>query len=155
MLSTDELEALQLGMRLMVKAGDPELSTAGMRLQAKIDAVVPSAEQGQKSGENIEVLLQKLDRDYVFLPRLRRAVRDKTRLKLTYKRLDDVMTFRIIRPLHLEYWGRSWTVTSWCENRDDFRVFRIDRIENIMEQGPFKNEAGKEFKDYAKRWVEY
>ena len=37
---------------------------------------------------------------------------------------------RTIRPLQMEYWGRVWTLTAWCETRADFRSFRVDRIED-------------------------
>jgi predicted DNA-binding transcriptional regulator YafY len=35
---------------------------------------------------------------------------------------------RTVRPLGLYFWGKVWTLAAWCELRDDFRSFRVDRI---------------------------
>jgi predicted DNA-binding transcriptional regulator YafY len=35
-------------------------------------------------------------------------------------------------PLGLAYWGQSWTLTAWCEMRNGFRNFRLDRIEGLQ-----------------------
>ena len=29
------------------------------------------------------------------------------------------------------FWGKDWTLAAWCESRQDFRSFRIDRIEAL------------------------
>ena len=47
------------------------------------------------------------------------------------RRLASVTTDRVVRPLGLFFWGRTWTVAAWCELRDDHRSFRIDRITRI------------------------
>ena len=66
-----------------------------------------------------------------------------------YRRIDETLTDRVIRPLHMEYWGRVWTLTSWCELRSDFRVFRIDLIESIEPRSElFVAEPGKTITDY-------
>lgn len=56
---------------------------------------------------------------------------------------------RIVRLLRLEFWGRAWTLTAWRELRTDFRVFVVDRIENLeaTDRG-FRDERGKSYKDY-------
>ncbi|WED27232.1 HTH domain-containing protein [Vibrio sp. DW001] len=43
---------------------------------------------------------------------------------------EETQTQRAIRPLGLAFWGNGWTLASWCEIREDFRVFRLDRIHN-------------------------
>ncbi len=52
--------------------------------------------------------------------------------------------------MQLEYWGRVWTVTAWCELRNAFRVFRVDRIVRL-EVLPelFIDEPGKTLGDYV------
>jgi predicted DNA-binding transcriptional regulator YafY len=34
----------------------------------------------------------------------------------------------VVRPLGLWFWGKVWTLVGWCELREDFRMFRVDRI---------------------------
>jgi len=53
--------------------------------------------------------------------------------------------------MHMEYWGRVWTLTAWCEMRGDFRVFRVDLIEEASALPElFTDEAGKTLADYLK-----
>jgi predicted DNA-binding transcriptional regulator YafY len=62
------------------------------------------------------------------------------------------MTTRIIRPLKMEYWGRVWTVTCWCETANDFDVLRIDRIDRLQAlPALFVEEQGKTLMDYRAR----
>jgi predicted DNA-binding transcriptional regulator YafY len=42
-------------------------------------------------------------------------------------------------------------LTGWCELRQGFRNFRLDRLISINETGDvFRKEKGKEFADYLK-----
>ena len=40
-------------------------------------------------------------------------------------------TERAVRPLGLFFWGTSWSLAGWCELRQDFRSFRLDRIRQL------------------------
>jgi predicted DNA-binding transcriptional regulator YafY len=44
---------------------------------------------------------------------------------------------RVVRPLGLWFWGKVWTLVAWCELRDDFRMFRLDRIAEIDVLDPY------------------
>ena len=83
---------------------------------------------------------------------IRRALREHLLLALRYRDLQGRLSERRIRPLQLEFWGRAWTLTAWCELRSDFRVFRVDLIESLApEGGAFLPEAGKTVEDYLAR----
>ena len=44
--------------------------------------------------------------------------------------------------------GRKWTLAAWCELRNDFRNFRLDRvIESTVLDEAFDDEAGKTLRD--------
>ncbi|MHA1545356.1 MAG: helix-turn-helix transcriptional regulator, partial [Alphaproteobacteria bacterium] len=87
------------------------------------------------------------------LAAVRRAVAGRAVLEIAYVRLDGQATQRRIRPLQAEYWGQVWTCTAWCELREDFRVFRIDRIEACRQTGEnFRSEPGKTYRDYLARF---
>jgi predicted DNA-binding transcriptional regulator YafY len=34
----------------------------------------------------------------------------------------------VVHPLGLFFWGNAWSITAWCELRNDFRNFRLDRV---------------------------
>ena len=57
-----------------------------------------------------------------------------------------------MRPLCLAYFGPVWLLSAWCELRDDFRTFRLDRIDGFAVQADrFRLEAGKTLHDFLKR----
>jgi predicted DNA-binding transcriptional regulator YafY len=41
------------------------------------------------------------------------------------------------------FWGHVWTLIAWCELRQDFRMFRVDRIETMTEGATFRVEREK------------
>ena len=85
------------------------------------------------------------------MPLLRRAIRERLKLKVSYLSLSGKETERVIRPLQTDYWGRVWTCSAWCELRGDFRAFRIDRMASCKATGKtFKPEPGKTIEDYLK-----
>jgi predicted DNA-binding transcriptional regulator YafY len=46
-------------------------------------------------------------------------------------------------------WGRIWTCPAWCELREGFRVFRVDRIESCQDSGDtFALIPGRTYGDY-------
>ena len=80
---------------------------------------------------------------------LRAAIRSRRKVDITYAAPEEPETQRRVRPLQMEYWGRVWTLTAWCELREDHRVFRVDLIETA-EALPelFVDEPGKTLADY-------
>ena len=59
---------------------------------------------------------------------LRKAATEFIKLEISYADKDGVATQRIIWPLAILGWGDRWTVLGWCELRQDYRNFRLDRI---------------------------
>jgi predicted DNA-binding transcriptional regulator YafY len=148
-LTPDEMQALTLGLQLVTQGADPSLTRAADSLHGKIAAVLPAR------------LLDGIGQDtWVFpgaeamtaarhLPALRRAIRLRQRVRITYLDGAETATARTIRPLVLEFWGRVWTLASWCETRGDFRSFRIDRISELAVSGEtFPDEPGKALSDW-------
>jgi predicted DNA-binding transcriptional regulator YafY len=57
-----------------------------------------------------------------------------------------------VRPLGSFYWGAVWTLAAWCEAREDFRSFRVDRIERLQPLDErFRDETGKTLADLFRR----
>ena len=149
-LTTEELEALNLGMAIVAEAADDTLKSAARTLADKIDAVLPERTVAEADKWKFAVYpFADTVRGFAQMPTLRAAIRAKQKLRLTYHSKGDRITSRTIRPLHMEYWGRVWTLTSWCELRGDFRVFRVDLIQSA-EALPemFVDEPGKRLSDY-------
>lgn len=151
-LNEVELEALHLGLHWVGRSGDESLADGAERLRAKIDAVLPDDRKGRDFAAGTDIYAPMPEGAHRFLPDLRAAVRDQRKLSLTYASLSGSETQRVIRPLHIEFWGRVWTLTAWCELRDDFRAFRIDRIQRLTPTGArFRPESGRRYVDYLER----
>jgi predicted DNA-binding transcriptional regulator YafY len=88
------------------------------------------------------------------LQTLREAAQDRRKLSVQYKDANDQATQRILRPLGCFYWGKIWTLAAWCESRNGFRSFRLDRMQSVQriegKAGQFKDEAGKTLADYLR-----
>ncbi len=152
-LTLVELEALHLGMAVVAEAADEELQRAARSLAAKIDAVVPEDRTAPAEGWGFAVYpFADAARGFAHMPALRAAIRARQKVRMTYLDLKGARSVRTVRPLQMEYWGRVWTLTAWCEARADFRAFRVDRIE-ALEPLPelFADEPGKTLSDYVDR----
>ncbi len=83
---------------------------------------------------------------------LREAVQTRHKLALDYLDLADRPSQRVVRPLGCFYWGKVWTLSAWCETRQDFRGFRIDRIQRLQVLEPqFRHEPGKTLADMLRQ----
>ena len=147
-LTLTELEALHVGMSVVGEAADKELSAAARSLSAKIDAVLPEDRSATPSGWGFAIYpFADAARGFQHMPTLRAAIHARQKLEVT---LDGDP--RIIRPLQLDYWGRVWTVTVWCETAADFATLRVDQITalKILPQ-LFVEEQGKTLIDFRAR----
>jgi predicted DNA-binding transcriptional regulator YafY len=149
-LTLPELEALHLGMAVVGEAADPELQGAARSLSAKIDAVLPEDRSSPPTGWGFAIYpFADAAAGFRHMPAIRAAIRARQKLAVSYQSLDGMVTDRTIRPLQMEYWGRVWTVTCWCELRQDFRTLRIDRIDTLTAlPALFVEEQGKTLMDY-------
>lgn len=149
-LTSEELEALNLGVAIVSEAADPDLKQAAQTLADKIDAVLPTKTIAEADAWKFAVYpFADAARGFSHMPTLRTAIKTRQKLRLNYRRIDGTLTDRTIRPLHMEYWGRVWTLTAWCELRDDFRVFRVDLVEDATALPElFIDEPGKTLADF-------
>jgi predicted DNA-binding transcriptional regulator YafY len=129
MFTVNEVQALVLGARMVEAWGDPRLRTAARTSLRKVEAVLPPAERHRVVDTALFALsFWAPDEPRETLGIVREAVDGHRRLHIAYATPDGTETERIIRPLGLFFWGRTWTVAAWCELRADHRSFRVDRI---------------------------
>ena len=150
-LTSAELEALNLGLAVVAQAADPQMQAAAETLAGKIDAVLPTSTVAEADAWKFAVYpFADATRNLAHMPLLRSAIKARQKVRLTYTSRKGAVSSRVIRPLHMEYWGKVWTVTAWCEARNDFRVFRLDLMDSA-EALPelFVDEPGKRIEDYV------
>ena len=145
-----ELKALQLGIKMVSATADDEISDAANEASIKILDALSNAQPNSES-PLAYVYFESDTKTRENLAILRDALSEKFKIALSYSDEKSVVSKRIIRPLGLEYWGKVWTLTSWCELRNDFRVFRVDRMKECkLTDAKFRDEKGKTYQDYLK-----
>jgi predicted DNA-binding transcriptional regulator YafY len=145
MFTRDEMVALVAGARMVRAWGGAAMAAAAEEALVKIDAVLPEAERERARGIQVHAISQAEMTDALRgrIDALERAVDRHQRLRIAYADAQGRETTRELRPLGLWFWGKVWTLVGWCELRHDFRMFRLDRISDMDEIGPFRPERDK------------
>jgi predicted DNA-binding transcriptional regulator YafY len=120
---------------------------------SKILSILPIAARTAAVSSPLYVPTIKLDKvTQQNLQTLREAAQKRLKVALNYNDLSDKTSKRVVRPLGCFFWGKVWTLGAWCETRQDFRSFRLDRMEKItVSEATFSLEAGKGLADYLGR----
>lgn len=50
-------------------------------------------------------------------------------------------SLRTIEPYHLIFQWSSWYIWGWCRNRQDFRLFKLNRMTNLQMEEPFEKRS--------------
>jgi len=128
----EELEALVLGLREVMQVGDPSLAKGAESALAKLGARLP---EGQSRRLKHAVLTAQS-----FFPPpaptvdagiLRRAAWDERRIRFHYADAVGAETQREAYPLSIVFMQSSHCLVAWCHLRNDFRVFRLDRMDAL------------------------
>jgi predicted DNA-binding transcriptional regulator YafY len=150
MFNEEELQALVFGADVARTWGDAELARAADSILAKVDAVLPQRLRPALDSHRLVVPDAGMSsRSSELLGEVRDAINRRVRLFLDYHDAADQTTERIVWPLTLLYWGKAWTLGAWCELRQAFRSFRVDRIHTLnVLSSSFPDEPGKRLEDY-------
>lgn len=129
MLTTDEVEAAVLGAQWVKAQGDRVLARAADDLIAKLAATVPEAMRDLVL-EPVVATPPRWDEapEPIDMTQLRLWCRKGFKLDLDYADAEGRRTQRTVWPFLIGYRDALRMVFAWCERRQDFRSFRIDRI---------------------------
>lgn len=134
-LTDKELDALMLGVGMVSSWTGDELSQAAKSLAGKIESSLPKQLKENYSrvifAPNIKpnpLAKIKTRKNWELL---HASIKSQNVIKIGYISLDEKESKRSVKPLGLFYWGAKWTLASWCNHRNDYRSFRVDRILDI------------------------
>lgn len=149
MFSESELEALVFGARIVQTWSDAELGQAADEALAKIENVLPAHLQRIMEDRSLWAPTDARKLPLTFdLGRLRAAIHSCHKIRFHYRDEKGAETRRKVRPLTLWFYPPSWLAGSWCELRNDFRFFRLDRMSDVEFLGEtFAPEPGKSAED--------
>ena len=149
MFSKDEAQALVASVRIAQPRLDAALASHAEGALSKILAVLPSA--ARAAAESLAVYAPPVGPDAATRARLetlRVAAESRQKVHLRYLDLKERLTERCVRPLGCFYWGEVWTLAAWCEAREGFRNFLVDRIQQLqLLDDRFRDEPGKTLAD--------
>lgn len=128
-----EIEALLLGLGEVRQSGDPALAEAAESVAAKVIARLPERQAREAAHAVLRV--------YRFKPRnvpeatltlLREAAWEERAVDIAYRDGDGTVTRRRVRPLAVAFLDEVLMMVAWCGLRQDFRRFRLERIEEAV-----------------------
>lgn len=136
MFSHDEIVALVAGARVVRSWGGIAMARAAEEALVKIEAVLPEQERARVTDTKIFAPYMGIsDRVRALIDECEAAVEARTVLTFDYRDEAGDATNRDVQPLGLWFWGKVWTLMAWCELREDFRMFRLDRMANVEAAG--------------------
>jgi predicted DNA-binding transcriptional regulator YafY len=155
MFTEDEARALVASVRMAQVWQDPVLAQASLVALGKILSVLPVTARAAAQSMAIYAPPSGLEPAVqATLQILREAAQEHRKIQLVYRDASEQMTQRTVRPLGCFYWGKVWTLAAWCETRNGFRSFRLDRMVQVQRlegtAGQFKDESGKTLADYLR-----
>ncbi|MDY6948368.1 MAG: YafY family protein [Pseudomonadota bacterium] len=135
MFDSSELEALRLGARWVERQADAELARAASNAIAKIAMATPDDLRDQLDA----IALYAWPRTdeparLAVLPAVREAIRKEQKLSIVYQGPEGTRTERTIWPLVIAFYHQP-SLGAWCELRQGYRTFRVDRIETAIITG--------------------
>ncbi|MEO1305798.1 MAG: WYL domain-containing protein, partial [Pseudomonadota bacterium] len=113
----------------VVQVADPVLANAAENALSKLKASLPARMRAE-----FEHAVLYAKRFYcrpeitIDIQALRQATRNEQVIALDYADAEENRTQRTVQPLAIVFFDRSLVVMAWCELRQDYRSFRIDRI---------------------------
>ncbi|MFO0724134.1 MAG: YafY family protein [Myxococcota bacterium] len=150
MFDEDEIEALVLGARVVKSWADPTLAKAADSALAKVEAALPKLLKDRIEGAALFALnFRSRTEVNEKLTGLRGAIRTRKKVELDYEDRHGQPSLRRVHPLGLFYWGQTWSLGAWCEMRQGFREFRLDRMRGLTVSGDgFEPEPGRTLADF-------
>lgn len=145
MFTHDEIVALVAGARIVRSWGGIEMARAAEEALVKIEAVLPEKERARIANTKIFAPHMGIsDETRTLIDSCEAAIETREVLTLDYRDEAGAATNRDVQPLGLWFWGKVWTLVAWCELREDFRMFRLDRMAEV-------NPAGRIYKPTPER----
>ena len=149
----DELEAIGLGISMVRQWTDESFAAKADNAFEKIQAVLPAELQGElQQITTWSMPAQDILPWTVSFSSLRECIRARRKIHIEYRDSGKQTTSRTLRPLALFFFSPAWLLASWCEKRNDFRHFRLDRIHTMRYcEDTFDDEKNKNLTAYMAR----
>ncbi len=149
MFTREEIEALVVGARMVETWTTDQLSAAARQALEKIEAALPERLRSEINRSRMFAIDLRMEPGVrAPMETIRQAIGDVRRVEFDYTNGSGQSSRRAVQPLGLYFWGNVWTLAAWCELRDGFRHFRLDRMTNLGAGTPFQPMPGRTLEDF-------
>lgn len=132
MFTAEEIEAVLLGASWVARRKDLAMEAAARGALAKIAAVLPDGSAhaldmpGLLVGQISEGRATTVDAGAI-----RRALRRERKLTIAYVDASGAASERTLWPVAVGVYEDAQVLAAWCELRNDYRHFRLDRMRGV------------------------
>lgn len=157
LLDPEEAVAVAVCLRLAAGGTVAGVGEAALRTLTKLDQVLPARLRAQvaalqEATVTLESQTAAVDPDVLMT--LARASRDHHRVRFSYVAHGGSATDRDVEPYRMVATGRRWYLLAWDTDRDDWRTFRLDRMEDARATTwTFRPRAAPDAREYVMRSV--
>ncbi len=141
MFRAEELEAITFGLAMIGQRGGPSMQKSALSAMRKIETVLPASIANPIAPGTVH--FSQDDVRSAHLETVRGAIQSSRYLDLVYESADGDVSQRTILPLALIFFASATVAAAWCELREDFRHFRIDRILSVKPGDPIPESVSR------------
>jgi predicted DNA-binding transcriptional regulator YafY len=139
LLDDEEAVAIAIGLRTAASGSITGIEETSLRALAKLQQVLPARLRHRVSALQVSALPMpssgpRIDPDVLTM--IAGCCRDHQRLRFDYRAHSGSASRRTVEPYRLVNDRRRWYLVAWDIDRDDWRTFRVDRIQPRTPTGP-------------------
>ena len=132
LLDDDEAVAVAIGLRTVAGRGVEGIDETSVTALAKLETVLPDRLRRRVSALGDATIATPGSgpaADPAILVAISSACRDSERVRFKYAAASGEATRRLVEPCRLVHTGYRWYLVAFDSDRDDWRTFRLDRID--------------------------
>ena len=132
LLDDDEAVAIAVGLRTAAGASVSGIEETAIRALVKLEQVLPSHLRRRVNALGSALATLPASGPMVdpqALTTIAGACRDHERVRFAYRSREAEESRRLVEPHSLVNLGRRWYLVAWDCDREDWRTFRMDRLE--------------------------
>ncbi|WP_280664930.1 MULTISPECIES: helix-turn-helix transcriptional regulator [unclassified Kitasatospora] len=138
LLDDEEAVAIAVGLRTAAGAAVTGIEEASVRALAKLEQVLPARLRRRVGTLNAATVPlagggPRVDPEHLTV--LAAAVTGRERVRFDYRAGDGAASRRLVEPHRLVAAGRRWYLVAFDNDRDDWRIFRVDRLSDPRSTG--------------------
>lgn len=138
LLDDEEAVAIAVGLRTAASGTVAGIEETSVRALAKLEQVLPGHLRRRVNAlqtYTVPFITSGPIVDPGYLALIAQACRDHERLRFSYRKRDGIGSNRVVEPYRLVYVTRKWYLLAWDLDREEWRTFRVDRLESPLATG--------------------